>query len=72
MVNIMFVMRLFNMLHDVSTSVSVPDSSLMRCDKEWDMRLAICSYAARAAEKLRSEHQYCRFISTFVKHSPLP
>ncbi|HAI1306621.1 TPA: Y-family DNA polymerase [Escherichia fergusonii] len=34
------------------------------------MRQAICSYASRAAEKLRSEHQYCRFISTFVKTSP--
>lgn len=35
-----------------------------------DMRQAICSYAARAAEKLRSEHQYCRFVSAFVKTSP--
>lgn len=34
------------------------------------MRQAICSYAARAAEKLRGEHQYCRFISAFVKTSP--
>ncbi|WP_045443546.1 Y-family DNA polymerase [Citrobacter sp. S-77] len=34
------------------------------------MRQAICSYASRAAEKLRSEHQYCRFISVFVKTSP--
>ena len=34
------------------------------------MHQAICSYAARAAEKLRSEHQYCRFISAFVKTSP--
>ncbi|MFP1463222.1 hypothetical protein ACLB1E_25070 [Escherichia coli] len=34
------------------------------------MRQAICSYAARAAEKIRSEHQYCRFISTFIKTSP--
>ena len=34
------------------------------------MRQAICSYALRAAEKLRGEHQYCRFISTFVKTSP--
>ncbi|HHT8227032.1 Y-family DNA polymerase [Citrobacter sp. TSA-1] len=34
------------------------------------MRQAICSYASRAAEKLRGEHQYCRFISTFVKTSP--
>ncbi|HHG8773193.1 TPA: Y-family DNA polymerase [Raoultella planticola] len=35
-----------------------------------EMRQAICSYATRAAEKLRSEHQYCRFISAFVKTSP--
>ncbi len=35
-----------------------------------DIRQAICSYAARAAEKLRLEHQYCRFISAFVKTSP--
>lgn len=34
------------------------------------MRQAICSYASRAADKLRGEHQYCRFISTFVKTSP--
>jgi DNA polymerase V len=34
------------------------------------MRQAICSYASRAAEKLRGEHQYCRYVSTFVKTSP--
>ncbi|HBV4839525.1 TPA: Y-family DNA polymerase [Klebsiella aerogenes] len=34
------------------------------------MRQAICSYAARGAEKLRGEHQHCRYISTFVKTSP--
>lgn len=34
------------------------------------MRQAICSYASRAAEKLRGEHKYCRFISAFVKTSP--
>lgn len=34
------------------------------------IRQAICSYASRAAEKLRAEHQYCRFISAFVKTSP--
>ncbi|UNK62712.1 Y-family DNA polymerase [Buttiauxella ferragutiae] len=34
------------------------------------MRQAICSYAVRAAEKLRAEHQYCRHISAFVKTSP--
>ena len=34
------------------------------------MHQAICSHAARAAEKLRDEHQYCRYISAFVKTSP--
>lgn len=34
------------------------------------MRQAICCYASRAAEKLRREHQFCRFISAFVKTSP--
>ncbi|MEB6377371.1 Y-family DNA polymerase [Leclercia adecarboxylata] len=34
------------------------------------MHQAICSHAARAAEKLRAEHQYCRYISAFVKTSP--
>ncbi|WP_047608532.1 Y-family DNA polymerase [Rahnella aquatilis] len=35
-----------------------------------EMRQAICSYAIRAAEKLRHEHQHCRFISAFIKTSP--
>lgn len=35
-----------------------------------EMRQAICSYATRAAEKLRGEHQYCRCVSAFVKTSP--
>ncbi|WP_167351082.1 Y-family DNA polymerase, partial [Buttiauxella gaviniae] len=34
------------------------------------MRQAICSYAARAGEKLRGEHQFCRYISVFIKTSP--
>ncbi|EGT0637771.1 MULTISPECIES: Y-family DNA polymerase [Citrobacter] len=34
------------------------------------MREAICTYASRAAEKLRGEHQFCRFISVFIKTSP--
>lgn len=35
-----------------------------------DMRQAICTYASRAAEKMRGEHQFCRYISVFVKTSP--
>ncbi len=34
------------------------------------MRQAVCSYATRAAEKLRYERQFCRFIATFIKTSP--
>lgn len=35
-----------------------------------EMRQAIVSYATRAAEKLRGEHQFCRYVSAFVKTSP--
>ncbi|MFA9208541.1 MAG: translesion error-prone DNA polymerase V subunit UmuC [Yersinia sp. (in: enterobacteria)] len=35
-----------------------------------DMRQAVCQYAARAAEKLRQERQYCRYISVFIRTSP--
>ncbi|HDS1113595.1 Y-family DNA polymerase [Pluralibacter gergoviae] len=35
-----------------------------------EMHQAVCSHAARSARKLRDEHQYCRFISAFVKTSP--
>lgn len=35
-VNIIFVMKLFNVLHCVSASVSVPDSSFMMCDQPSD------------------------------------
>ena len=35
-----------------------------------EMHQAICAYAERAAEKLRGEHQYCRFISVFLRTSP--
>lgn len=35
-----------------------------------DMHEAICAWAERAAEKLRKENQYCRFISVFIRTSP--
>ncbi|MFQ6256737.1 translesion error-prone DNA polymerase V subunit UmuC [Yersinia enterocolitica] len=35
-----------------------------------NIREAVCSYAEKAAEKLRNEHQYCRHVSTFIKTSP--
>lgn len=34
------------------------------------MRQAICSFAERAAEKLRKERQYCKQIAVFVRTSP--
>lgn len=35
-----------------------------------DMRQAVCSYAERAAEKLRRERQYCGQVAVFVRTSP--
>lgn len=35
-----------------------------------DMRQAICAYAERASEKLRAQHQFCRFVSVFMRTSP--
>ncbi|WP_312831038.1 translesion error-prone DNA polymerase V subunit UmuC [Pantoea eucrina] len=35
-----------------------------------DMREAICNFAVRAAEKLRTERQYCRQIAVFIRTSP--
>ncbi len=57
-------------LHRRSRKLSVPARLVNASRIIPSMRQAICSYAARAAEKLRSEHQYCRFISTFIKTSP--
>lgn len=34
------------------------------------MRQAVCSFAERAAEKLRNERQYCKQIAVFVRTSP--
>ncbi|WP_049095230.1 translesion error-prone DNA polymerase V subunit UmuC [Klebsiella oxytoca] len=34
------------------------------------MREVICSHAVRAAERLRAQHQYCRYVSVFLKTSP--
>ncbi|TDT00037.1 DNA polymerase V [Erwinia rhapontici] len=35
-----------------------------------EMHQAICAYAERAAQKLRQEKQFCRFISVFLRTSP--
>lgn len=34
------------------------------------MHQAICAHAERASEKLRSERQFCRFVSVFLRTSP--
>ncbi|WP_437610788.1 translesion error-prone DNA polymerase V subunit UmuC [Erwinia sp. V71] len=34
------------------------------------MREAVCAYAERAAEKLRTERQYCRQVGVFIRTSP--
>ncbi|TXL80770.1 translesion error-prone DNA polymerase V subunit UmuC [Pantoea vagans] len=41
-----------------------------RITEYMDMRQAMCSFAERAAEKLRKERQYCRQIAVFVRTSP--
>lgn len=56
----------------------LPEKQEIICSRsfgEWvseyePMRQAVCSYASRAAERLRHEHQYCRFIAVFVRTSP--
>lgn len=35
-----------------------------------EVREGICTWAARAAEKMRLEHQFCRYVSAFIKSSP--
>lgn len=34
------------------------------------MRQAVCTYAGRAAEKLRGERQFCRQVGVFIRTSP--
>lgn len=41
-----------------------------RITEYMDMRQAVCSFAERAAEKLRKERQYCKQIAVFVRTSP--
>jgi DNA polymerase V len=35
-----------------------------------EVREGICTWAARAAEKMRHEHQYCCYVAAFIKSSP--
>lgn len=41
-----------------------------RVTERQQMHEAVCQYAERAAEKLRSERRYCRHISVFMRTSP--
>lgn len=35
-----------------------------------EVREGICTWAARAAEKMRHERQHCRYVAAFIKSSP--
>ncbi|POP47363.1 DNA polymerase V subunit UmuC [Superficieibacter electus] len=56
----------------------IPEKQEIMCSRSFGERLsdyqpvreAVCSYASRAAERMRGQHQYCRFISVFIKTSP--
>ena len=62
----------------ISLEEAPPPKQQIVCSRSFDeriteydaMRQAVCQYAERAAEKLRSERQYCRHIAVFVKTSP--
>jgi len=55
-----------------------PDKQQIMCSRSFgyritkytDMRQAICTYAERAAAKLRSEHQFCAFVSVSLSTCP--
>lgn len=55
-----------------------PTKQQIICSRSFSTRIteyqnlheAVCSYAEKAAEKLRKEHQYCCHVSTFIKTSP--
>ncbi|KNC09605.1 DNA polymerase V subunit UmuC [Klebsiella sp. RIT-PI-d] len=56
----------------------IPEKQEIMCSRSFGericdyppMREAVCYYASRAAERMRGQHQYCRFISVFIKTSP--
>lgn len=41
-----------------------------RIERFDEMKQAVCSYAARAAEKLREQGQYAKVVSVFIRTSP--
>jgi len=41
-----------------------------RTSDYYEVREGICTWAARAAEKMRHEHQFCRYVAAFIKSSP--
>lgn len=56
----------------------IPEKQEIMCSRSFGERLsdyqpmreAVSWYASRAAERMRGQHQYCRFISVFIKTSP--
>lgn len=62
----------------ISLEEAPPTKQQIVCSRSFGERItsreaihqAVCQYAERAAEKLRSERQYCRHIAVFIKTSP--
>ncbi|MFP1785887.1 DinB/UmuC family translesion DNA polymerase [Lonsdalea quercina] len=52
------------------SKLSVPVRLAKKTTDEDSLYLAICAHAERAAEKLRTGHQFCKRISVFVSTSP--
>ncbi len=56
----------------------IPEKQEIMCSRSFGERLsdyqpmreAVSWYASRAAERMRGQHQYCRFISVFIRTSP--
>lgn len=53
----------------VEKRLSLDDLCIRHPESTYLLRV-VCAHAERAAEKLRSEHQYCRKVSVFVSTSP--
>ena len=61
---------LFEELAPVKQNILCSRSFSERIQQYSQVREAICCHAVRAAEKLRLEHQACRYISVFIKTDP--
>jgi DNA polymerase V len=60
----------FEMLPPTKQQIICSRSFGERITSKEAMRQALCQYAARAAEKLRDEHQFCRHVGIFIRTSP--